>query len=277
VKIYYSNFGAVKDDENLFPKIDILVSYYGLKKLTAPKFCNHLFLDSGAFSAFTKKIEINLNEYIIFIKENKSELKVYASLDDISSYKKSIVNFKKMLKEKINPLPAFHIGEPLDVLDFYFDHTDYVALGGIAKQPKRERIPFLDKTFSRYPNSKFHGFGITDKNILKKYPWYSVDSSSIHMQARYGGISTPWGWTKINPDVNQKDLSWAIPLKIEIVKEWVESLKFKKEIKNIFELARQNDTEGTYFRCLISVVYYELLKKECTKNKPIHKPKKELI
>ena len=41
------------------------------------------FLDSGAFSAFTQGAEIDIQEYIEFIKEHKDYLEAYANLDVI--------------------------------------------------------------------------------------------------------------------------------------------------------------------------------------------------
>ena len=42
-----------------------------------------LFLDSGAFSAFTQKVTIDIQEYIAFIKEHEDIIDVYANLDVI--------------------------------------------------------------------------------------------------------------------------------------------------------------------------------------------------
>ncbi len=43
-----------------------------------------VFLDSGAFTAWTKRVEIDIQKYIEFIKQNQDVLTVYANLDVIS-------------------------------------------------------------------------------------------------------------------------------------------------------------------------------------------------
>lgn len=128
MKIYYSNMAAVKTD--LFPQIGVLISFYGLRTLNRPSFCDSLFLDSGAFSAFRRNVKIDLDEYIKFIHENKNSIDIYCSLDDIKSPEVSMDNFLQMKKSGLHPLPCFHYGEPREVLDFYLKHTDYIALGG---------------------------------------------------------------------------------------------------------------------------------------------------
>jgi len=86
MKIYYAA-GAMNLPDD-FVKIGVLISYYGLKKIPAIPYCDSLFLDSGAFSAFTKKENINLSQYVDFLLERKHQIGLYASLDDIGSYKK---------------------------------------------------------------------------------------------------------------------------------------------------------------------------------------------
>ena len=251
MKIYYSNMASQKS--KLFPPIGVLISYFGLKKIKLPKFCNSLFLDSGAFSSWRLKKDISLKFYIDFLHQNKKLIDVYCSLDNILSFQKSLDNFKEMRKEGLEPLPCFHYGEPHFILEYYLQHTSYVALGGIAKKNKKERIWWLDEIFNRYPNVNYHGFGIQDRDILNRYPWYSVDSSSAHVMARFGGICTPWGDFKINPEVKKENLSWITPKIEQIIKEWVISLGVN------YSLAKGNNGLGTELRCLINIFYYESL------------------
>ncbi len=141
MKIYYSNMKSVPcvDGDN-FPKIGVLDSYYGLKKIMIPAFADSYFLDSGAFSIHRQGGQIDISAYIAFIKENISQLDVYASLDDISDYKASIHNYKVMKYAGLNPLPCFHAGEPMWVLEEYARMTDYIGLGGTVSVSERERF-----------------------------------------------------------------------------------------------------------------------------------------
>jgi len=51
-----------------------------------------VFLDSGAFSSFTKKVDINIEQYIDFIKSNADLLDHYSVLDVIGDAKATLKN-----------------------------------------------------------------------------------------------------------------------------------------------------------------------------------------
>ncbi len=157
-----------------------------------------LFLDSGAFSAWSQGIEVNIHDYIAFVKEHEDILTVYANLDVIGSAEGTFQNQKIMEAAGLNPLPVFHVGEPWDYLQRYIDNYDYVALGGMVGRPKPTLVPWLNQCFSKYicddagyPKAKIHGFGLTSLSLMLQYPWYSVDSTSWIMTSRMGSIYVP--------------------------------------------------------------------------------------
>ena len=263
MKIYYSNMASIKfwDD---FPLVGILISYYGLGNIKKPNYCDNLFLDSGAFSAFNKKTTIDLQKYIDFIKSNLSLLTIYASLDDITSYEVSLKNYQEMRRQGLTPLPAFHIGEPEWILDKYLENTQYVALGGVAKYSLDFRRRWFDSIFNKYPDSTkigFHGFGIQDQETLMEYPWESVDASTAHVAARFGEIISPWGRLTINKSViiaNDR-LNWVSNMSEDKIKEWIS----KFDYSNLdYDIACQQTVEGTMMRAGINIFYLESLNKE---------------
>jgi len=157
-----------------------------------------LFLDSGAFSAFTQNTEININEYISFIKEHKNHLEVYANLDSIGDPKQTWKNQKVMEKAGLHPLPCFHYNEPIKYLKRYVKKYDYIALGGMVPISTKDLQVWLDDMFQNYicdkdgmPKVKVHGFGMTSLVLMLRYPWYSVDSTSWVMASRMGTIYIP--------------------------------------------------------------------------------------
>ncbi len=167
-----------------------------------------LFLDSGAYSAFTQGIEIDIYEYIDFIKKYEDILEVYANLDVIAKGKteadkkqaaeKTLENQKIMEASGLSPLPTFHYGEPFEYLKYYTENYDYVALGGMVGTPSNKLILWLNVCFEKYicdkkglPKVKIHGFGLTSLKLMMRYPWYSVDSTSWVMTGRTGGIYVP--------------------------------------------------------------------------------------
>lgn len=152
-----------------------------------------LFLDSGAFSAWSKGIEININEYINFIKKYQKYLTVYAVLDDINSPEITWKNQKYMEDAGLNPLPVFHYGEDEKWLSECMKY-DYFALGGMVPISNAKLKPWLDKIWRKlvdkdgYAKFKVHGFGLTSVELMKRYPWYSVDSTSWVMTGRFGSV-----------------------------------------------------------------------------------------
>ena len=156
-----------------------------------------LFLDSGAFSAFTKNVEINIDEYIEFIKKHKQHLDIYANLDVIGNAEGTLKNQKYMESKGLNPMPCFHYKEDNKYLEHYVNNYDYIALGGVAqlKGNKVQLKYWLDELWEKYLTKddgtaklKVHGFGMTNVELMKRYPWYSVDSTSWVLTGRFGGV-----------------------------------------------------------------------------------------
>lgn len=158
----------------------------------------NLFLDSGAFSAYTQGIEIDIYSYIDFIKKNKKYIETYANLDAIGDPAKTLKNQRIMEKAGLRPLPCFHYGEPVKYLHTYLKEYDYIALGGMVPISTKNLKPWLDDLFSNHlcdqkgnPKAKIHGFGMTALSLMLRYPWYSVDSTSWVVAGRMGGILIP--------------------------------------------------------------------------------------
>jgi hypothetical protein len=140
-----------------------------------------IFLDSGGFSAFTRGVRINIDEYIDFIKKYRDKLEVYAVLDAIGDAKETMKNQEYMERKGVSPLPVFHIGSDYKILKRMVKKYDYIALGGLVRYSSRSKTlkAFLDRCFSIIKlNSKVHGFGMTGMWVLDRYPFYSVDSTA---------------------------------------------------------------------------------------------------
>lgn len=156
----------------------------------------NLFLDSGAYSSKRSGTPIVLNDYIAFIQEHKDTFTIYANLDVIGDYKETWNNQRIMEKQGLNPMPVFHMEDPMECLDWCLKY-DYFALGGMANASMKDRIRFFDKCWNiicdkdGYPKSKIHGFGMGSPQLIKQYPWFSVDGSSWVSYGRYGIVIMP--------------------------------------------------------------------------------------
>lgn len=156
-----------------------------------------VFLDSGAYSAFTKGAVIDIDKYIAFIKKHSDIITAYSNLDVIRDSKATWQNQIIMEKAGLNPLPVFHFGEDIKWLKRYLNKGkyDYMALGGMIghKSPLLDR--WLNDLFTNYftDDMKIHGFGVNGYSrprmkILLKYPWYSIDSTDWKRKAIMGKV-----------------------------------------------------------------------------------------
>jgi len=193
--------------------------YKWIERLKNTEHKPKLFIDSGAFSAWTKGKEIDVDEYIEFINTYKDYLTICASVDSIpgkarTSYVASnedviiaaVKTWKNFLymrskMEDVNKLLyTFHVGEPweflIDALNYQDDKgkIDYIALGGMVGKNKDVLKEFLDEAYylintSPNPNVKVHAFGMTRLDFLDNYPFTSADSTSWLQTANFGSIA----------------------------------------------------------------------------------------
>ena len=211
-----------------------------------------LFLDSGAFSAWTKSVEIRIEDYAEFIKQYKHVIQIYANLDVLGDPVKTWSNQKWLEKQGLSPIPCYHYGESENWLQRYITSGyDYIALGGMVPIQTTQRIYWLDHLFSKLltnkdglPIVKIHGFGMTSIPLLLRYPWYSVDSTSWVVTSRMGGVmvpklenakwtynTPPWNVAVSNKNVSSKVLGTHIdsfPPKIkQVVLSYFDQKKYK--------------------------------------------------
>jgi hypothetical protein len=167
-----------------------------------------VMVDSGAYSAWSRKVTIDLDQYIGYLQRNEHLLDSYFNLDVIpgadggrewrpdhieraaeSSYK----NLQRMKAAGLSPIPVFHQDEDYRWLKQCLAYGEsYIALapfdGGY------DAIPWLHNCFallSQYPQVKVHGLGMTTRGILHRFPWYSVDSTTWIKQAGAHLIPVP--------------------------------------------------------------------------------------
>lgn len=157
-----------------------------------------VFLDSGAFSAFTKGIEVDIEAYCRYIHENADIIEVASVLDGIGDPQLTWENQVRMERLGTRPLPCFHYGEDERYLEYYVAHYDYITLGGMVPISTPQLRLWLDRLWERYltdgagrPRVRVHGFGLTTLSLMERYPWYSVDSSSWVQIAATGNILIP--------------------------------------------------------------------------------------
>lgn len=157
-----------------------------------------VFLDSGAFSAFTKGVDVDIKAYCEYIKKNQDIIEVASVLDGIGDPKATLENQQFMESQGVCPLPCFHYGEDERYLEYYLANYEYITLGGMVPISTPQLKLWLDHLWDKYltdgagrPKAKIHGFGLTTVSLMERYPWYSVDSSSWVQMAANGAIYLP--------------------------------------------------------------------------------------
>ena len=195
-------FAAVVNEDEIrastvIPPYNILASFhYFKKKQELIKDCvlkgYNVFIDSGAFSAENSGKSIDINEYCRFLIE--TGVKIYAGLDVIGDARKTLANTEFMIKEYgLDPIPTFHLGSDPSDLKKLFDYP-YIALGGLVFSSGTMR--YCDEVWSIIlrdrPDMRVHGFGMTNIDLMSRYPWYSVDSSSFKGCKRFGRQQILW-------------------------------------------------------------------------------------
>lgn len=183
-----------------------------------------LFIDSGAYSAWAlslgaeegEEVTINIDEYIEFIRYFEPYIDAYANLDVIGDGQGSYENWLYMRAKGLNPLPVFHAGTDLKFLKAYLKEADYLCLGALTGGTLPETIRSLDMIWGHYltdgkgmPLLKVHGFGLTTIRSIRRYPWYSVDSSAWCAVGRNGAIIIP---KRKNGKWVYDEMSWKLPV-----------------------------------------------------------------
>lgn len=265
-----------------------LLSYYSDKsiikqwvefKKTKPECTNKLFIDCGAYTAFTQGVVIDIDHYISYINDIIDQVDIFASLDIINgsgveeSDKKTYENYlyiKQRIKDPHKLLPTYHQGDRLEFLKLYLQDTDinYIALGGLVGSNKASLDAFFQKCYKTIqeikPDIKVHAFGMTSKPLLNSYPFTSADSTAWIMTGANGGIMSPWGVinvseTQDNLQKNYKNLS----------KDSQDAIK--KYVENYGHTIQECQTDYKV-RCMINIKYlYDFSKNHIPKLKPIRK------
>lgn len=220
---------------------------------------DELFLDSGAFSAFTYGVEIDIEHYAEFILETKSMWAHVANLDCIPgkgispamAARQSYDNLRRLEKLGCKVVPCFHMGEPLRYLERYVEQYDHIALGGMVKARKELLQSWLDWCWLNFlthedgrPLVKVHGFGHSSYWATTRYPWYSLDSMSWLVDSAKPLVCRVW--------INGK------PVVIDVRRQALPA----RMLEARFGVTTQECRENYEARLLVNAAYYKELENQ---------------
>lgn len=166
-----------------------------------------IILDSGAFSVWSNGRTVSLTDYAKFAHEFTSLLPgievnvvnldvlpgkwgMVPSKEEIAdSAEKGWQNMLYLESLGLKVIHVFHQHEDFSILDKLRYHSDYIGISPANDVSMEEKLQWLNKVFLRIRGSvKTHGFAVTGHKQLFGYPFYSVDSSSWVVPARFGRI-----------------------------------------------------------------------------------------
>lgn len=175
-----------------------------------------LMVDSGAHSLYnimarkysfvrdysyfsTKEFQDYLHSYGQFLQEFGYKFTTKVTLDVIFNPERTWEVMKMMEGEYgLELLPVFHFGEDIKWLYKYMDNYDYIGIGGLGQEvPKEKFIYYADRIFkdicdaNGFAKIKTHGFAMTSIDLMLRFPWHSVDSTSWLVSERYALLIVP--------------------------------------------------------------------------------------
>lgn len=187
-----------------------------IKETGLPK---SVMLDSGAFTAWTKGIKLNLDEYSEFAQSSLDLFDFVVCIDVLPSFKgdksahrlckefeisaeKSWENAEYLLSTgltKRNLIPVFHQGENIKHLEFLSKQGFFLI--GISPGNDRsagDKLSWLmdcreviKTDYLGRPSQRCHGFAVTDFSLMKAFPWFSVDSATWAISSGHGNVLVP--------------------------------------------------------------------------------------
>ena len=184
----------------------------------------NLMCDSGAFGAWKRGLTLDIDKYIDYIQKNLTNISSYVSLDTIPgsrekmtfhdmepSAKASHKNHLYMREKGLSPIPVFHQGENFKWLDIMLqDGETYVGISPSLTSPVPVQKNWYNEVFTYLTDSegrpivKTHGFGATNINFLKQFPFFTADSTTWALMPSYGRIMVPrrhnGKWDYLNPE-----------------------------------------------------------------------------
>lgn len=227
------------------------------------EYTGKIFIDSGAFTAHTKGIEVDVDEYITYLNSITDAVEVFAQVDKIPGQfgkpksdqdlqeapKLSWDNYLYMRPKLTQPeklLPIYHQGEGVEWLRNMLEWTDengnhipYIGISPANDKSQKEKDAFIEMCFqeikqSSNPNVQTHAFGMTNLKTLSRYPFTSADSSSWVQTAVNGGIMTKFGVVGMSlQSKNSNALKGKSPVEQQALRKYIESKGF--DMDNLIE------------------------------------------
>ena len=187
---------------------NILFSYAYLKDCSFLKKYKglNILVDSGAFTAWTKDKQVDIDEYIEYIEKQIRPIEKCHNVNIINldvipgsfgnrptreqigeSAKQGMKNYLYMKSKGIETIHTYHMYESKEVLDEIKKHCSYIGISPANDASVKARIEWLKGVYYDLRiDYKTHILGFTAKSMLEVIPVYSCDSVEWQTGAMFG-------------------------------------------------------------------------------------------
>lgn len=223
----------------------------------------NLFIDSGAYSAYTSGKTIQIENYASYIETHQDLTVIYANLDVIGGTILQNAENQTYLEDRgFSPIPVHHFGEPMEWLkELCCKGYKKIALGGLVGKKKWLQLIYLNACASILQNEAkpplIHIFGISPTpEVMEIYHWDSLDSSSAY-GPRFNQFMGPYG-----NKMRMTDLT-GFKTKNIVIKSVIDEMRLSQQTIELLHDIKK-PTRGynafTFWNCLCimtSIKYYQ--------------------
>lgn len=160
-----------------------------------------IIIDSGAYTAWRLGKPVVLEEYCEFLRANAQYAAHYVALDEINpedpeaAARVSFDNYLKMRRMGFDPMPVFHMRESMDWLHRLIDAgAKHIGLAAHVIINKGESQDWYNLVMAHCvdgdgrPLVRLHALGEGREEVLRRFPWFSADSTSWIYSAQRNGM-----------------------------------------------------------------------------------------
>ena len=241
-----------------------------------------IIVDSVAYSAWRLGKSIHLDSYCSYLEQNLDWIETYVALDVINpndveeAARESFANLVTMRKRGLNPMPVYHAGESLDWLKRMLDlGCDYIGIAASSLTSRNSIDDWYMLVFSQLVNNdgrpiiKTHALGEGRVESLKRFPWYSADSTSWIYSAQRGGIATLPNGSRIGMRHDGNSPNSAPDLDNLGLSDRSEFDKILSEYGISAKVFESRDTEALLLRSYMTAIFYMRCEAEIRAKHPI--------
>lgn len=195
------HYPTIMDDQ---VKNDVLVSYW-YSRMDDGKFrfllglCKragrNCVLDSGVYTARKKGVNISIGDYLTYCVRFKNDVQYFFNLD-LGPHDQQIQHFKMLVGAGVPTIGIVSNLMSFETIQRFVDIYPYIGISysvmgqtsgsGDYTQYLERLFEYLYKTNQQHV--KTHALGLTKPNVMQRFPFFSVDSSTWINPARYGAV-----------------------------------------------------------------------------------------